>query len=186
MYNLQDIYLTHWKYVKLTDNSRITELGHSSQNVFQVDMRLKFLETKDMTRIISPSKNGLCGFPLSSPFLSTLLFETEIWQLLRIAHASNYNILEWSSLTLMCQRIAKGDQLKYRRQLSRCLESTILTGAKWYQTLLCGSHVGPERWPKHKAELSQNTELFYDREENGWNLDLFTMRPLLSPKSNPN
>lgn len=149
-YNLQNTHLTHWKW--LTDNLRIAELGHSSQNIFQVDMRLTFSETKDVMCVISPSKNGLCGFPLSFPFLRTLFFESEIWQLLRFAHASNYNILEWYSLTLMCQRVTKGDLLNYRRQMSRCLESIILTGAKWYQTLLCGSHVEPATWPNHKAE----------------------------------
>lgn len=141
LYNLQVTNLTHWKYVKLTDNLRITDLGHGSQNDFQVDLRLKFLETKDVKRVISPSKNGLCGFLSSVPFLKTLLFEAEIWQLLGFAHASNYNILEWSSFTLICQRITKGDLLNYRIQLSRCLESIILTGAKWYQTLHCVAHM---------------------------------------------
>lgn len=107
--------------------------------------------------------------------------ETEKWQRLRFAHTDNYNILERYPFTLLCQRVTKGTLYTTEDNRSLGIVDSSRSLGTVYST---DSHMAPDptvvwvscrtRWPKHKAELSQNIVLFKDREENGWNLDLYT------------
>lgn len=99
--------MTCWKHFKLADNLRITELGHTPQNVSQVDMRLTSLKTKGMTTHLHHQRKG--SEALIGPSLpENTSLETEKWQQLGFAHADKYNILERYPFTLLCQRVTKG------------------------------------------------------------------------------
>lgn len=141
------------------------------------------LKNKGYDKSSSPSKNGLCGSHLSFPPWKHFPWNWEM----AATQVCPYRQLQYSgevSLHFTVPKSHQGNPLYYRRQLSRSLGIVDSSRSLGTVYTLTGCHMVPDatvvwlscrtRSPKHKTELSQNIVLFKDREENGWNLDLYT------------
>lgn len=140
-------------------------------------MRLKFLETKDVTRVISPSKNGLCGF-LSSvlPFPEN----TSLWSWdMTAAWVCPCKQLQYSGMVFLDSNMPKNHQrrpVKLRKTIEqvpgvhhtdRCQvipDSTVWLTCGTSKVTKTQSRTDPEHWVvlRQRGKRLELKPLYYE------------------------